>query len=198
MKLKDVRIGTEFQTAEGRLWRVTDVGTRTLSAIVIETPDRTLPDGITNASWLNGPPYIVEEVLFDEKDIDGAFLSIETAVQETKRDRSAHPGFPHEVMGRIIRGSMDGHRDRRMGRPVYPFPRVLRFDRFDQDLMDVLHPYATALEPDGWVVKVYRLFDRTFHELPDRAFVALPLATEQHLRQARDHQAPRPSAPEGR
>lgn len=182
MKLKNVRIGTEFQTSEGRLWRVTDVGTRTLSAIVIETPERTLPDGIPDASWLNGPPYIVEEVLFDEQDIDGAFVSADEDLLEDLRRRSAHPGFPNEIMGVLL--DLD---DRLAGAPTHPVPRILRFDRWDPSVMDVLHPYAARRTDDGWAVKVYRLFAKTFEERTDTAFVALKLARETHLRQARAH-----------
>lgn len=62
MSHNDFRIGCEFATAAGR-WRCTDVGQRTIAAI------RT--DGKADLTWLNGPPYAVEEYIFDEHDMQG-------------------------------------------------------------------------------------------------------------------------------
>lgn len=56
-------IGDEF-TLDGQeqVWRVTDVGTRTVIAIKLDMKDQ---------SWYNGPPYAVTETVFDEDDIGG-------------------------------------------------------------------------------------------------------------------------------
>lgn len=62
MEHEDFRIGMEFTTASGR-WRCTDVGTRTIAAIKIDDPGS---DG-----WLEGPPYAVVEIVFDENDFGG-------------------------------------------------------------------------------------------------------------------------------
>jgi len=62
MKHADFAIGTIFRTGAG-VWQCTDVGTRTIVAIKIE-PDR-------DASWRNGPPYVVPEHVFDENDFGG-------------------------------------------------------------------------------------------------------------------------------
>ncbi len=64
MTHEEFSIGEEFQTATGR-WRCTDVGTRTIAAIKI--------DESRDASWLAGPPYAVEEVIFDENDMAGCW-----------------------------------------------------------------------------------------------------------------------------
>ena len=69
----DFFIGREFWTESGR-WRCTDVGTRTICAISLELhqattlhADGTKTTSITDdPSWLNGPPYAVPEVVFDE------------------------------------------------------------------------------------------------------------------------------------
>lgn len=50
------KIGQEFFTESGR-WRCTDVGSRTICGIRI--------DNVTH-DWLNGPPYAVVEMVFDE------------------------------------------------------------------------------------------------------------------------------------
>jgi hypothetical protein len=63
MKHSDFTIGQEFLCGEKR-WRCTDKGTRTVVAICLdEHPD--------DPSWFNGPPYAVEEIVFDEDDIEG-------------------------------------------------------------------------------------------------------------------------------
>jgi hypothetical protein len=54
----EFKIGCEFLMPTGVRWRCTDVGTRTILAIELE-PGR-------DPSWLNGPPYAVAEVPFDE------------------------------------------------------------------------------------------------------------------------------------
>lgn len=61
----EFRIGLEFYTGAGK-WRCTDVGTRTIAAIRIDQYD--------DPSWLNGPPFTVAEVLFDEYDMEGTDL----------------------------------------------------------------------------------------------------------------------------
>lgn len=61
MKHGDFTIGTEFLTATGS-WRCTDVGTRTIVAIKL--------DGRDDKSWFAGPPYAVQETVFDEDDFE--------------------------------------------------------------------------------------------------------------------------------
>jgi hypothetical protein len=80
MRHADFRIGAEFQCG-GRLWRCTDVGTRTIVAISIYrvarvgvSPSlrRTLSGAEAEAEgWFRGPPYAVAESVFDENDIEG-------------------------------------------------------------------------------------------------------------------------------
>ena len=64
MRHSDFSIGLEFFTATGR-WRCTDVGTRVIVAIRLDTPDD---------SWYNGPPYAVAESVLDENDFGGCSL----------------------------------------------------------------------------------------------------------------------------
>ena len=67
----DFFIGREFWTEAGR-WRCTDVGTRTICAIRIDNQP---------VDWLNGPPYAVAEVVFDENDF-GALYDTKEGVPE--------------------------------------------------------------------------------------------------------------------
>ena len=71
MKHSDFKIGLEFYTATGK-WRCTDIGTRTVIVIALDRDD---------PSWYNGPPYAVEEVVFDENDFAGC--SIEPTKEAT-------------------------------------------------------------------------------------------------------------------
>ena len=81
MKHSDFEIGAEFYTAAGK-WRCTDIGTRVIVAISLESP-RKFETASTNGlnvtcsndpSDLAGPPYIVNEVVFDEYDFEGCYL----------------------------------------------------------------------------------------------------------------------------
>jgi len=65
MEHSQFAIGTEFFTAGGR-WRCTDIGSRVIVAIKLDAPDDT---------WYSGPPFAVEECVFDEKDLQGCSLS---------------------------------------------------------------------------------------------------------------------------
>ena len=83
MELRDFVIGETFW-AHDAAFRCTDIGTRVIVAVklgprVIARAERL--DGelqITrrmddDPSWLNGPPYAVEEVVFDENELLGCF-----------------------------------------------------------------------------------------------------------------------------
>lgn len=65
MNHADFQIGIEFYTATGK-WRCTDRGTRTIIAIKLDRSD--------DAGWYNGPPYAVDEIVFDEDDLEGCVL----------------------------------------------------------------------------------------------------------------------------
>ena len=82
MKHGEFYIGLEFWS-DGRLWRCTDVGRRTVAAIRIDSAEmtrsengRTTTYDLTRAQaeaagWFDGPPYAVLERLFDEYDQEG-------------------------------------------------------------------------------------------------------------------------------
>jgi len=58
---------TEGKTALGhkRQWRITDIGSRTVTAICINEDKQVIDD----PSWLNGPPYAVVEHSFDYSEL---------------------------------------------------------------------------------------------------------------------------------
>ncbi len=78
MKHSDFKIGTEFHVGDRR-WRVTDVGTRVVVAIRLDEVVMGYSGGgsatfnQTEAEFqglFNGPPYAVNEVVFDEYDFE--------------------------------------------------------------------------------------------------------------------------------
>jgi hypothetical protein len=85
MESRDFVIGETFWTQAGA-FRCTDIGTRVVVAVKLGPREvsgaervngeiritKRIDDG---PSWLNGPPYAVEEVVFDENDLMGCFRS---------------------------------------------------------------------------------------------------------------------------
>ena len=85
MELSDFVIGETFWT-HGGAFRCTDIGTRVVVAVKLgarEIARAEKVDGemrITkrmddDPSWLNGPPYAVAELVFDEYDLPGCYRS---------------------------------------------------------------------------------------------------------------------------
>ena len=79
MRHEDFTIGEAFWTAGGP-YRCTDVGTRTIVAVhlgprmivqqeSVGDEHRATTVVVDDPSWLNGPPYAVAEVVFDEDDL---------------------------------------------------------------------------------------------------------------------------------
>ena len=83
MQLSEFTIGGTFWCSE-RQWRCTDLGTRTVIAIRIDSVEvyspnpalhRTLNQAEAEADgWFNGPPYAVAESVFDEDDLPACSL----------------------------------------------------------------------------------------------------------------------------
>jgi hypothetical protein len=83
MELSDFVIGKTFWTHSGT-FRCTDIGTRVVVAVKLgpravsraESADgevRITKRIDDEPSWLNGPPYAVEEAVFDENELLGCF-----------------------------------------------------------------------------------------------------------------------------
>lgn len=83
MRHEDFTIGEAFWTAGGP-YRCTDVGTRTIVAVhlgpraIVQQESvggqhRATTVVVDDPSWLNGPPYAVVEVVFDENDMGDCY-----------------------------------------------------------------------------------------------------------------------------
>ncbi|TXD05189.1 hypothetical protein FTI75_07825 [Burkholderia pseudomallei] len=164
MNRTDFYIGLTFMDCTG-WWRCTDVGARTILAIRLDHDD---------PHWYEGPPYIVKEEVFDEDDISRCHLTVEESIRAAVHaaDISEHPGFPHEVVERMM-----------ATRRAHPYPHegVLRFDRKRPD-GEVLHPYAGRKEGESWVVDLYLPFRGTYETMAERDFISLQRATPDDLR----------------
>lgn len=159
MKHADFSIGLEFLGRAGLLWRCTDVGSRTIVAVLLDRDD---------PHWYEGPPYIAGEVVFDEQEIEDCHLTqsdaLKAAIQE--HERSGHPGYPADAVSRMME-ARHAHR--------YPNEGVLRFDRCRQD-GEILHPYAGRKEGEAWIVEIYLPFLDAYDVMFELDFIALPRA----------------------
>lgn len=166
MRLADFYIGLEFVCGPF-WWRCTDVGTRTIAAIRLAEDDPV---------WYQGPPYMVDEVVFDEVALVGAHRTeleaVEASVHEA--DTSGHPGIPREVVSRMLRAKGESAR--------YPRSRVLKFNRVRGD-GEVLHPFAAHRQGSLWFIQVYLPFTGEWTQLGEREFCALSLSTPDAIRQ---------------
>lgn len=83
MKLSEFVIGETFWTSTGE-FRCTDIGTRVVVAIAIGPRASTHAEMVDGRrrhttrmddgpSWLNGPPYAAEEIVFNEYDLPACF-----------------------------------------------------------------------------------------------------------------------------
>lgn len=69
MEHSEFQVGKEFECVVGRRWMCTDKGARVIVAIPI------IPEAEEDPSWLNGPPYALAEVVFDELDQEACKIS---------------------------------------------------------------------------------------------------------------------------
>lgn len=166
MKHSDFQIGLEFLAGAGFRWRCTDIGMRTIVAIRVDCE---------NPDWYQGPPYVAQEVVFDEAEILQCHRSIDEAIEAAvhEHETSGHPGYPADAVYRMMKVRL-AHR--------YPHDGVLRFDRRRSD-GEILHPYAGRREGNSWVLELYLPFCKTFEVMAEDAFIALPRATAQDIRQ---------------
>jgi len=63
LQFQDYQINEVFYTNSGK-WKCTDIGSRTIVAIALNQVDE---------NNYKGPPYSVEEVVFDEYDFEGCY-----------------------------------------------------------------------------------------------------------------------------
>lgn len=164
MKHSEFRIGVEFLAQAGYRWRCTDVGKRTIVAVCLTGQNQAL---------LEGPPYMAEEIVFDEHEIQRCHLTEEDAIRSAgdEHQSSGHPGYSGDAVWTMVEASCSEEAR------SYPNQGVLRFDRLRGD-GEILHPFAARREDRGWFIRLYLLFSGTYEEMPEAEFIALPLASK--------------------
>ena len=96
MDLSDFVIGETFWTHHGP-FRCTDIGTRVVVAVKLGPREVLRAESVDgelritkliddDPGWLNGPPYAVEEVVFDENELVGCFRSEAELLGEAEPD----------------------------------------------------------------------------------------------------------------
>jgi hypothetical protein len=179
MEHKDFAIGQTFLGSAGFKWLCTDKGTRTISAIMLD-PDK-------DESWFVGPPYAVEEVIFDEHDMQSCYLSLKDSIMDSARElkESVHPGFDSKTMRKMF------NTKHLVLEAKYPHKKMLRRVRVGTD-GSIWHPYAARpLErpaseegkfiPRKWMILVFELFSHQWSEIHEDEFVKLPYNTEEAM-----------------
>lgn len=167
MKLEEFKIGETFFASAGFEWLCTDKGTRTITAIMLD-PDK-------DDSWFVGPPYAVEEVVFDENDMKSCHSNTENLILDRieNSEISSHPGFFLEDVSKMMKA--------KVGRDKYPRKKILRRDRVNQN-GEILHPYVAEKKDNGWHIKTFELFSKKYSEMHEDEFVNLPLSNEEAIR----------------
>lgn len=170
MKHSEFEIGKTFFASAGFEWLCTDKGTRTITAIML-APD-------LDKSWFKGPPYAVEETVFDEYDMKSCYTNLETELLERVGDieTSPHPGFDSthvfKMLGKETRSN-------------YPRKAVYKNLRKGPDGA-IYHGYSAERdEKFGWHILAFEIFTQTYHKIPENEFVLYSLAVDSDLWQRR-------------
>lgn len=166
MKHTDFEIGTNFYTVTGQRWLYTDVGSRTILAIEL--------DPKLDNNWFKGPPYIVEEIVFDEKEIQRCFRNDKEHIKDRLENhkQTNHPGFPADAFSKMMEARFQPN--------DYPHKRLLRFDRVDE-IGEIYHPYAAEKEDNEWMILVYLPFTEEFKRVKESVFIGFEASTEGNL-----------------
>lgn len=166
MKIEDFEIGKTFYGPAGFKWLCTDKGTRVIVAIMLDYDKQKY--------WFKGPPYSVEEKVFDEYEMK----SLYTDEQDMLIDRlnsiesSSHPNFDAEDVFKMMKEKENN----------YPRKKLLKRDRVSLQ-GDILHPYSAIKKNDLWFIKTFELFSKEYSEIEENEFVQLPFSSEEAMKQ---------------
>lgn len=162
MKISDFYKGLEFQNA-ARRFRCTDVGSRTISAIALDKEDE---------RWYVGPPYMVDELLFDEKSLKYLFVTVDQAVEQSLQEVDEIALTYSHAAAKAMRAAKF---DPKMAE--YPNKALLRHDKLIDG--EIHHAYAAERCGDGWLVKSYLPYLEVFAETPEAEYRDSPMAVHQ-------------------
>lgn len=165
MKIQDFEVGKHFYGPAGFKWLCTDKGSRIITAIML--------DDDKDESWFKGPPYSLEEKVFDEYEMESCYSNTKNMILDRvdSIETSSHPNFLAEDMFKMFK-----EKDRN-----YPRKKILKRDRTSIEGY-ILHPYGAHQEKNEWFIKVFELFSREFLEIHEDDFVKLTFSNEEDLR----------------
>ncbi len=168
MKIEHFKIGSTFFASAGFEWLCTDKGTRTITAIMLN-PNK-------DSSWFTGPPYNVDEVVFDEYDMISCYADSEDILVDRIKSLGAshHPNFSSEDVSKMLKEKRAGD--------TYPGKNLLKRDRISST-GEILHPYAAVLKNGSYYIKTFELFSQTYSEMLESDFKNLGFSNEEALQE---------------
>lgn len=171
MKLADFKIGETFFASAGFEWLCTDKGTRTITAIMLEPEKEQI--------WFVGPPYSVDEVVFDEHKMKSCYQSTKDMLVDRigKLEVSSHPNFDSKDVSKMSKELKNRHE--------YHRKNLMKRDRVGNN-GEIFHPYSAVRKDDGWHIKLFELFSREYSEMHEDDFVQLKLSDEQAMKKRKE------------
>lgn len=170
MKHSDFSIDLLFLSAGGFPYLCTDVGQRTITAIPLR-------EG--SGLWRVGPPYAVQEEVFDELAMDSCALSQEDMIRAALMESNNRliPGYPHEAVMQFMHARIDPDYDAYPNKPLLRLVKVLEGE--------IYRAYSARNDGEFWTLLCFRLFDNDFAEIPESQFLECPVATDDDYRAKR-------------
>jgi hypothetical protein len=177
MKINEFRPGLEFMD-NIHIYRCTDVGSRTVAAIVLDKDDE---------RWYAGPPYIVPEVLLDEKALRSCYLSDVHAIQQSIAEmKDIDLTYSHEAVKKFMSSKVAADYQK------YPSKGVMRFDRVGAAVAgesvdgvepgEIYHPYSAVQHGGIWSISCYLPYAEEYVEIDEMVFISLPIAQVEDYR----------------
>lgn len=171
MQISEFHPGLDFMDSI-HLYRCTDVGERTIAAIVLDKEDE---------RWYVGPPYIVPEVLLDEKAMRSCFLSdVHAITQAIAELDDIKLTYSHDAVKIFMSAKVEDAFQR------YPNKGVMRYDRVgaavDGALAEgvvsgeIYHSYSAVQYAGVWSIKCYLPYAEEHVEIDEMTFISLPIA----------------------
>lgn len=167
MKHNEFEIGKTFFASAGFQWLCTDKGTRTITAIMLD-PDK-------KEYWFKGPPYSVEEEVFDEHEMLKCTLNYHDLLEDTEEE-SYHPNFSNDDVNIMMKSRMT-----LMGRHT----KLLSRDRVATN-GDILHPYSIVFKNEQKFVQLLEIFSRQYLDMLADDFVQLPFIDALSMKKRHD------------
>ena len=166
MKITDFKINEKFFASGGFAWLCTDIGTRTITAIFLD-PEK-------DDNWFVGPPYSVDEQVFDEHMIKTCYKSLQTMITDRVTKNNYHPGFHSEDVFKMFDElEIDEEKYNFLGHDC----KILNREKISPDYR-ILHPYSREYIDDVWYVNVFDVFNHTYETVNEDIFVGYRFSTE--------------------